>query len=211
MGIVIGVLVLLGLFGLCFGFLALAGRSGMTTVFLVVGVLLAAAVPLGMYMEAALSGRVTALDRLFGLIEGLLYKAFGIDPDAPMGFRTYGRAILWTNLVLGLVCYAIFLLQGILPLNPDGMAGTFLGSRAPYHRVLRHQHQPAALQRPGAAVVLQPARGDRDPAGRHACGRSRRPARDPAWVDGRRQGGSGEETSGAIATSATTSSTRPEA
>ncbi|MEQ1506271.1 MAG: potassium-transporting ATPase subunit KdpA [Myxococcota bacterium] len=95
----------------------------MTATIVILGALLAAAVPLGLYMDAALSGRPTALDRVFGPVEGLLFRGFGIDPAAPMGWRTYGLAILATNLVLGLIAYAIFLLQGVLPLNPDGIAG----------------------------------------------------------------------------------------
>ncbi|MEQ1566301.1 MAG: potassium-transporting ATPase subunit KdpA [Myxococcota bacterium] len=95
----------------------------MTTVWGVAGAVLAAAVPLGAYLEAALSGRPTALDRVFGPVESVLYRAFGVSPTAPMGWRAYGWAILSTNLALGLLVYPIFLLQGHLPSNPDGVPG----------------------------------------------------------------------------------------
>jgi potassium-transporting ATPase potassium-binding subunit len=92
-----------------------------TAVLLTLALTVALSLPLGAYLEAALSGRATQLDRVFGPVERTLYRGFGVDPDRPMGWRAYGAALLATNLALGLAAYAVFLLQGALPLNPDAI------------------------------------------------------------------------------------------
>ena len=89
---------------------------------LYVVVLLALAKPLGAYMARVYEGRRLAPDRVLGWLERLIYRAGGIRPDEEMGWKGYALAMLVFN-ALGLVAvYLIQRAQGILPLNPQGMA-----------------------------------------------------------------------------------------
>jgi K+-transporting ATPase ATPase A chain len=86
--------------------------------------LLALAKPLGGFMARVYSGEATLLHRLLGPIERLLYRLAGIRPDEEMSFQRYALAMLAFNAAgLGVV-YALQRLQGVLPLNPEAMAGT---------------------------------------------------------------------------------------
>jgi potassium-transporting ATPase potassium-binding subunit len=85
-------------------------------------VLLALARPLGAYMARVYEGRRLALDRVLGWLERLIYRAGGIRPGEEMGWQGYTLAMLAFN-ALGLVAvYLIQRAQGVLPLNPQGMA-----------------------------------------------------------------------------------------
>lgn len=79
--------------------------------------------PLGLYMAAVMRGEPSRLDRLFGPLERALYRLFGIHADTGMDWRAYAKALLVSNLVLGLVVWAVFMAQGHLPLNPDHIPG----------------------------------------------------------------------------------------
>ncbi|AFD24576.1 Potassium-transporting ATPase, A subunit [Deinococcus gobiensis I-0] len=46
-----------------------------------------------------------------------------MDASRGMTWRQYGAALLGTNVLLGVAAYLVFLFQGGLPLNPDGIAG----------------------------------------------------------------------------------------
>lgn len=63
------------------------------------------------------------LDAVFRPVEDVVFRVVGVDPAAPMGWRAWGRALLVGNLVLAVVLYALFLLQGALPWNPAGIGG----------------------------------------------------------------------------------------
>ena len=89
---------------------------------LYVVVLLALAKPLGAYMARVYEGRRLILDHGLGWLERLIYRAGGIRPGEEMGWKGYTLAMLVFN-ALGLVAvYLIQRAQGILPLNPQGMA-----------------------------------------------------------------------------------------
>ncbi|MBK7454763.1 MAG: potassium-transporting ATPase subunit KdpA [Anaerolineales bacterium] len=84
-------------------------------------VLLALAKPLGSYMAKVYQGERTFLDRILGPIERFVYRISGIDPNDEMDWKVYAIAMLTFN-VLGLFfVYALQRLQGILPLNPQGL------------------------------------------------------------------------------------------
>jgi K+-transporting ATPase ATPase A chain len=55
--------------------------------------------------------------------EGLIYRFFGIDPEREMDWRTYTFHLILFNIVGLLVMFFILLLQGFLPLNPQGFKG----------------------------------------------------------------------------------------
>lgn len=95
----------------------------MNEVILVYVVALALAWPLGWYMAAVYSPGVTVLDRVFGPIERVLYRIVGVDPDSPMDWRHYGKALLTLHVFIGSIAFAIFYCQGLLPLNPAAIGG----------------------------------------------------------------------------------------
>jgi K+-transporting ATPase ATPase A chain len=84
-------------------------------------VLLALAKPLGSYMAKVYQGERTFLNRIVEPIERFIYRISGIDPKEEMDWKVYAIAMLTFN-VLGLFfVYALQRLQGVLPLNPQGL------------------------------------------------------------------------------------------
>ncbi|MBI5333818.1 MAG: potassium-transporting ATPase subunit KdpA [Burkholderiales bacterium] len=81
--------------------------------------LLAQAWPLGRYIVHVMEGRSAGLRR----IEGLLLKPCGVQPQQEMGWLGYALAILAFNIVGLLALYGLQRLQGLLPLNPQGLGG----------------------------------------------------------------------------------------
>lgn len=92
---------------------------GWAQIALILGLVVATAVPLGRYTAAVATGRVTFL----APVERLFYAAGGVDPARGMGWKAYTLAMLASNAVGFLLLYAILRLQGVLPLNPEGVAG----------------------------------------------------------------------------------------
>lgn len=86
-------------------------------------ILLAAAWPMGRWLHAVADGRLPRWLTPLRKLESGLYRLAGVDADAGMGWKHYALGILAFN-VLGVVAvYALQRLQGVLPLNPQGMAG----------------------------------------------------------------------------------------
>jgi K+-transporting ATPase ATPase A chain len=81
--------------------------------------------PLGAYMARVYEGQPILLDKALGWLERLLYRACGIprDPEQrEMRWTTYAAAMLLFHVVGLFVVYLIQRLQGVLPLNPQGLA-----------------------------------------------------------------------------------------
>ena len=57
-----------------------------------------------------------------GVVENLLWRGLGID-TREMSWRHYLLAILWLNLLGLALLFAMLMLQGILPLNPQNLPG----------------------------------------------------------------------------------------
>ncbi|BBF70233.1 potassium-transporting ATPase subunit KdpA [Sphingomonas bisphenolicum] len=89
-----------------------------------IGLLLALAKPVGLWLFALYEGRRTPLHAVLGPVERGFYRLSGIDPAQEQGWRRYAVHMLLFNLVLALFTYAVLRLQGLLPLNPRGFAGT---------------------------------------------------------------------------------------
>ncbi|MCD1261245.1 potassium-transporting ATPase subunit KdpA [Paenibacillus athensensis] len=79
--------------------------------------------PMGAYMVKVFANEKTALDRVFGPFERLLYRMMGVCPEATMSWKQYAGAMLLSNAAMLLIMYAVLLLQGGLPFNPDGIGG----------------------------------------------------------------------------------------
>ena len=82
-----------------------------------VAVVLALAVPMGRWLAAVAEGRLARLQRL----DSALLRACGTRPDQEQGWRDYAVALLAFNVIGVIVVYALQRLQGVLPLNPQGL------------------------------------------------------------------------------------------
>ncbi|MFC7377167.1 potassium-transporting ATPase subunit KdpA [Brevundimonas sp. GCM10030266] len=79
--------------------------------------------PIGVYMSRVWNGERTWLDPVLKPVEGVFYKASGIDPNRSQGWLGYAGALLAFNLAGFVLLYGILRLQGILPMNPQGFGG----------------------------------------------------------------------------------------
>jgi len=77
--------------------------------------------PLGLYMYRVFEGEQRPLERLFSPLERGLYAACGVDPRREQTWLQYTFALLAFSTLGLLVSYAIFRLQAVLPLNPQGL------------------------------------------------------------------------------------------
>jgi K+-transporting ATPase ATPase A chain len=85
-------------------------------------VILACTAPMGAFLYRVMEGERHFLSRPLGWMERLVYRAAGVDGQEQR-WTTYGLAILAFSLISALVTYAIQRLQGVLPFNPQKMAG----------------------------------------------------------------------------------------
>jgi K+-transporting ATPase ATPase A chain len=79
--------------------------------------------PLGTYITNVYQGKRTFLSPILMPLEDLIYKAAGIKHDEEMDWKDYAKALLLFNFLGLIVLFLILLLQGNLPLNPQGFPG----------------------------------------------------------------------------------------
>src|ERR1700744_741575 len=80
------------------------------------------AIPLGKYLAKMYAGSRVWTDFLKPL-ERLLYKLCGINPNEPMNWKQFLKAILPITLLWLVYGFFVLLYQDKLPLNPDGNPG----------------------------------------------------------------------------------------
>jgi len=88
-----------------------------------VGILLALTKPVGLWLFALYEGRRTPIHAILGPVETGFYKLSGIDPKVEQGWRRYALHMIMFNAMLMALTYAVLRLQGVLPGNPQGLAG----------------------------------------------------------------------------------------
>jgi potassium-transporting ATPase potassium-binding subunit len=76
---------------------------------------------LGKYIARVFMGERTLLDALMNPLEKAIYVFSGIRPQEEMTGWQYAKAVLYCNLVMGILVYLILMLQGWLPLNPTNL------------------------------------------------------------------------------------------
>ena len=86
-----------------------------------VAVTIATSLPLGSYIARVFTGQRTWLDSVLGPVERLVLRAVGVRPDDQQDWKQYGTSLLASNLIMWLATFAVVSLQGLLPLNPDGI------------------------------------------------------------------------------------------
>ncbi len=85
-------------------------------------VLLLSAWPLGKWLTAVAEGRLPRWFAPLATAERALYRMAGVEPSNGMDWRRYALALILFNFLGVLAVYALQRLQGVLPLNPAGMA-----------------------------------------------------------------------------------------
>ncbi|MGM0627934.1 MAG: potassium-transporting ATPase subunit KdpA [Candidatus Fermentibacterota bacterium] len=70
---------------------------------------------------------------VLGPFERFIYRITGIQSDHPMGWKEYFLSGFLLNVAMFVFLYLVFMLQGSLPLNPDGAGGT--GWHLAFHNV----------------------------------------------------------------------------
>ena len=86
-------------------------------------ILLAVTRPVGLYLVRVLEGQRTWLDPVLRPLERFTYKLTGVQADKEMNWREYAFALLGFSAISLIVTYAIERLQGVLPWNPQHLAG----------------------------------------------------------------------------------------
>ncbi|MDH0292442.1 potassium-transporting ATPase subunit KdpA [Pseudomonas sp. GD04087] len=78
---------------------------------------------LGRFYYKVMEGQRTFLSPLFLPVERAIYRACGIHPEDEQDWKSYTLALLAFNLAGLVLLFAILLLQGGLPLNPQHLPG----------------------------------------------------------------------------------------
>jgi len=79
--------------------------------------------PIGIYMSRVWNGERTWLDPVLKPVEGVFYRAAGVDATRSQGWLGYAGALLAFNAAGLLLLFGMLRLQGLLPLNPQGFDG----------------------------------------------------------------------------------------
>ena len=80
-------------------------------------------IPVGRYLYHIAAGKHTFADPVFDRIDGLIYKAGGVDPHRGMNWRQYALALLGANAVMIAIGYLILRIQSIGIFNPNHIGG----------------------------------------------------------------------------------------
>ena len=78
-------------------------------------------IPIGIYLYHVATKQRTFSDPVFDRIDGMIYRICRINRE-DMHWKTYALNLLMTNAVMILIGYLVLRLQGLLFLNPNGIA-----------------------------------------------------------------------------------------
>ncbi|WP_185258654.1 potassium-transporting ATPase subunit KdpA [Anaerocolumna chitinilytica] len=88
--------------------------------------LIGLSLPLGIYMNKVMSGEKVFLTRLLKPVENGFYKLMGVQAEEEMSAKRYAISVILFSAAGFLFLMLLLLLQGILPLNREGMKGLSL-------------------------------------------------------------------------------------
>ncbi len=94
--------------------------AGWLEIIIVLGLVLAAAIPLSSYIARVLAGERTFLSPVLVPVERGFYKLAGVDPAREQSWIVYTMAMLAFSVVGYITLYLLQRLQNVLPLNPQG-------------------------------------------------------------------------------------------
>nr|WP_307989637.1 potassium-transporting ATPase subunit KdpA [uncultured Niameybacter sp.] len=87
-------------------------------------ILIMLAIPLGAYIAHVMKGEYVFLGKLGVPLEKFIYKVLGIDSKEDMSWKKYALSVGIFNLLGFILLFFIHMMQGVLPLNPQGLEGT---------------------------------------------------------------------------------------
>jgi len=97
--------------------------QGWAEIALTIGLAAVIGWPLGVYMSRVWNGERTWLDPVMKPVEGLFYRAAGVNPAHSQGWLGYAGALLAFNAAGFFLLYALLRFQNLLPVNPQGFGG----------------------------------------------------------------------------------------
>ena len=84
--------------------------------------LVALVIPLSAYLNRVMDGgRVAVLSRVLAPVENVIYRAIRVNKNEDMGWKKYLASALAFSAVCLVGLFALLMLQGVLPLNPEGL------------------------------------------------------------------------------------------
>ena len=86
-------------------------------------ILVVLAIPLGKYIGKVMDGEKTFLSKILNPIENFIYKILKIDKDEEMDWKKYSISIIAFSIIGFVILFLLQMVQGILPLNPEGIKG----------------------------------------------------------------------------------------
>lgn len=81
------------------------------------------AVPIGKYMSKVFTGQKTFMTPVMQPVERFIYHLVGVDENEEMNWKRYAYSLIIFNIIAILFLFTLQLLQGYLPLNPEGFPG----------------------------------------------------------------------------------------
>jgi len=97
--------------------------SGWALILAFTAITIALTKPMGLWLFALYEGRSTPLHRILGPLERGFYRIAGVDPTKQQGWRRYALHMLLFQLATVVATYGLLRAQGVLPMNPRGLAG----------------------------------------------------------------------------------------
>lgn len=86
-------------------------------------ILIGLAIPLGSYIGKVMNGEKTFLSKILNPVENFIYKLLGIDKNEEMDWKKYAKSTIIFSILSFIILFILQMLQGILPLNPEGIKG----------------------------------------------------------------------------------------
>lgn len=91
-------------------------------ILITLALLAALVIPAGKYIYKVITGEKSVFDPFFDRVDGLIYKLTGVK-RSEMGWKQYVLSLMVTNLVMVVLVYLLFRLQGYLVINPNQNGG----------------------------------------------------------------------------------------
>jgi len=95
---------------------------GIFQIVFVLGIVILLSYFIGTYLFTIVTGRLTVLSKKIKKAEAWLFRILHINPDEEMSWKMYALCVLAFSFISFLFTYLLLRLQGILPLNPQGLA-----------------------------------------------------------------------------------------
>lgn len=87
-------------------------------------ILVVLAIPLGKYISKVMDGEKVFLSKVLVPVENFIYKIMRIDNKEDMTWKKYAVSVVSFSIFGFIILFLLNMLQGVLPLNPEGIDGT---------------------------------------------------------------------------------------